>query len=305
MYRHWLIRAVVQQALWHLPIGVRLNALLARHDPDHELREKHWPYLKRHLTALASAGFGSYSTKTVLEIGTGWDFDIALMLRLCGFDKVITADAFRHVKRDYVRRALEIMKSLAPELTMYSPLQASEIRSCIQDWQSSSTLEELQHRAGIQYLAPISKDYAEIQDDSLDLCYSTAVMEHIRPAEVRQILIATRRKLKPGGLTSHVVDLKDHFAYFQTGLPYNHFLRFSTRQWEWIAGNPMTYTNRLSASEWRCIFSDCGYEIELFEEIEERQLTPLALSRIHSSNKHWSAHDLKVGELRVIARRRE
>ena len=253
------------------------------------------------MAGLQETGLRDFASQSVLEIGTGWDFDIAVLFRLCQFDAVTTADAFRHVRLDCAVKALAVMETVADEIAAIAHVPVNTILSQLRGWQQARSAEELADLAQIRYVAPVSPDYSEIPDRSLDICYSTAVMEHIRPHEVRQILNCTRAKLKPGGLSTHVIDLKDHFAYFQKGLPYNHFLRFTDRQWELFAGNPMTYTNRLSATQWKQLFMECGYELMRFEEQPELEMNPLPRQQI-PQNKHWSDHDLAIGGLHVIAR---
>jgi len=303
----WRVKALAQKLLWRLPGGVRLNARLssacAGHDPQQELLRKHVPTFFRHWNLLHEARQKSDPPEATLEIGTGWDLDIALLMSLCGVKEITTADLFRHVRWDQVRRHLLLFEEIIPQISGNSGRNPEVVRAEWRRLLNAESLEELCTCGRIRYIAPVSADYHEIRDNSLDVCYTTAVFEHIHAEEIRRILEATRRKLRPGGLSSHIIDLKDHFAYFQPGLPYNHFLRFSEKRWEWWADNPMSYLNRMSPSDWRKVFQETGYDIVVFHADEEHTMQGIHAELLHEEQKHRSNEDLRIGEIHVIARR--
>jgi hypothetical protein len=302
---HWKIKALAQKMLWRFPAGVRLNSfvshVLAGHDPQVELYQKHAGNFFRHVQDLKRAGVMSVFPARVLEIGTGWDLDVALFMSLAGAHEIITVDLFRHVRFAHVRRNLCLFEPLLPQIAEGAERDAAAIRAQWERFLQAETLEQLCHVAGIRYVAPVSAAYDEIADNSVDLCYSTAVFEHIRREDLRRILLAVRRKLRVGGCMSHVIDLKDHFAYFQHGLPYNHFLRFTTRQWEWWADNPMSYLNRMSPTDWKNLLRETGFDIVAFQMLAEQTLPFLPREKLHPQ-QHWPPEELPIGELRVIAR---
>ena len=230
MSKSWKIRALAQKTLWAIPGGMHINSALSKltsgHDPIREIRGKQGPNLIRHLKTLSSLGTQNFSTSAILELGTGWDLNVALLLSLCGFGQVTTADAYRHVRLEQVRRCLPALMDYLPELSAFITKNQDELNRLFTKLGGLKTIEELCQAAGVKYIAPVSSQYSEIANGSVDYWYSTAVFEHIRPEDLRNILRTFRSKLKPNGLASHVIDLKDHFAYFQHGLPYNHFLRF-------------------------------------------------------------------------------
>jgi len=79
---------------------------------------------------------------------------------------------------------------------------------------------------------------------SVDFIWSHAVLEHVRRAQFVDYMRETRRVLKPTGIASHEVDLRDHLG----GALNN--LRIPSRTWEaeWMARSGF-YTNRLSRDE--------------------------------------------------------
>jgi hypothetical protein len=289
-----------------VPGGLRVNTLLSSlgsgHRPEVELLQKQAPIFFSQLDSLRQNGVTDCSTRTVLEVGTGWDLNVAILMSLSGFESVTTADAFRHLRFSQAKRCLELMNGLTPQIAQHSGRRIEDIEASLNALRSAQSLPEILRLGKIRYLAPVTPDYREIEDRTIDIAYTAAVLEHIRPSDVRSLLGILFRKLKHRGLTTHVIDLKDHFAYFDRALSYNHFLRFSESEWDRWAGNPMSYTNRISASQWKDLFLQNGFEILTFEEIEERSLQPLPSNLIHPSNRGWNERDLKIGEIRVTAR---
>ncbi len=305
-HQHWKLKALAQKALWVIPGGIYLNAfaskLRAGHSAEYELFKKHAPNYIRHLSRLREQGFEIGSDKSFLEIGTGWDVNIAYLARLTGFRDVTTVDAFRHVQPKQIEACVKLFPQLAKQLAAEFALDEETLTS---EFSVAAQIPGIEFCkwANINYIAPISKDYREVASASCDLAYSTAVFEHIYVDDVITTIAQIRRVLKPGGLTSHVIDLKDHFAYFQPGLPYNHCLRFTDKQWRFWAGNPMSFTNRLLASDWEKLFQDAGLEIVYFEELVERNIPRLDNNLLSDQFKHRNERDLTIGELHVIAKR--
>lgn len=306
LLQHWKVRALAQKAMWHLPGSIYLNAAMSKlragHSAEDELLRKHAPNFLRHCAGLRRQGFGISADKTFLEIGTGWDVNVAYLARLTGFGTVITVDAFRHLQTKQIEACVKLFPRLTQELAATFAVDEAELTLKLAE-AAKIAGEDFCAWADIKYVAPISRDYREIESASCDVVYTTAVFEHIYVEDVIETLRQIRRILKPGGLTTHVIDLKDHFAYFQPGLPYNHFLKFDDTQWMSWAGNPMSFTNRLLASDWEKLFRDSELEIVQFEEIVERDLPRIDNKLLSPQFRSRSERDLTIGELHVIARR--
>ena len=97
-----------------------------------------------------------------------------------------------------------------------------------------------------------------IPDGSVDWAWSQAVLEHVRLADFLPTLRELRRVLRPDGVCSHTVDLKDHLG----GALNN--LRFAEATWEaeWMAGSGF-YTNRLRFTRMCELFAEAGFAVEV------------------------------------------
>jgi hypothetical protein len=88
----------------------------------------------------------------------------------------------------------------------------------------------------------------------VDLVFSHAVLGHVRRSLYGETVAEMFRITKPGGISSHQIDLRDHL-----GGALNH-LRFSAQTWEadWMARSGF-YTNRFRLDEHVAAFQQAGW----------------------------------------------
>jgi SAM-dependent methyltransferase len=126
------------------------------------------------------------------------------------------------------------------------------------DWQSLGAVLQAHHATyGTAGLASLK----QIPSQSVDFIFSHTVLQHIRRAEFAETLRELRRILRPGGVCSHVVDLKD-----MLGGQLNH-LRFSERVWESpFMSRSGFYTNRIRYFEMLALFAAAGFSATTIEK---------------------------------------
>ena len=74
----------------------------------------------------------------------------------------------------------------------------------------------------------------------------------------------------------HAANTGDHFAHVDGSLSPLHFLRWSERQWDLIAGNRYMYQNRMRADDYYALFEECGLRVvHKRESVDERALRDL------------------------------
>ena len=114
---------------------------------------------------------------------------------------------------------------------------------------------------GARYLTEGLASMKTVPDASVDLIWSSVVLEHVLRAEFAPMAAEMRRVLKPTGVMSHSIDLRDHLGGSLNNL------RFSQARWEsprWRSAG--FYTNRLSQAEILEIFKDTGFDYEVLDE---------------------------------------
>lgn len=103
---------------------------------------------------------------------------------------------------------------------------------------------ELETRFGIRYLAPCDARATGLPSASVDFASSTSTLEHIPEPDIVPILAECRRLLRPDGVLSARIDMRDHFAYADPGVSPYSFLRYSPRVWR-LLNSRLYFRNRL------------------------------------------------------------
>jgi hypothetical protein len=215
----WLAKAGVQGVLSVVPKGADLNYQMQVHVTkslprslhalafNAEEGAKHW----RLYTAADPAV--AFEEATLFEFGAGWDLIIPISYWALGARRQILVDIEDAVRIEQVNHALRTIAEHCEYLeerigASLRPVDPTPIRH----------VADLQQRMGIEYRAPVDASSTGLRDASVDLITSTHTMEHIPPDAIAGILREARRILKPTGMLSSVIDLKDHYSYFETRL---------------------------------------------------------------------------------------
>ena len=181
--------------------------------------------------------------RTILELGPGDSIATALIAHAHGA-RAILVDAGRWATED---------------VDAYRPILAALRSEGLDpvDLEFGDTFDTLLARCGGTYITEGTAGMSELPDDSVDLIFSQAVLEHVRRDEFLPMQRECCRVLADGGRASHRVDLKDHLG----GRLNQH--RFSPDFWEstWVADAGL-YVNRLAFSEMLALFEEAGFSVE-------------------------------------------
>lgn len=138
------------------------------------------------------------------------------------------------------------------------------------------TLDDVLERCDGRYLTGGLESLRTIPDASVDFIWSQAVLEHVPKRMFTDTLRETWRILKPDGVCSHRIDLRDHL-----GGKLNN-LRFPDRIWESrLFASSGFYTNRFSLSDLCRLFGSVGFEIDVlrYETWEHPPISRRAMAR--------------------------
>ena len=161
---------------------------------------------------------------------------------------------------------------------------------------SSGCIQDVLSACDGNYLVKGIDSLKKIPSASVDWMFSQAVLEHIRKVDLLPILIELKRIMKPDGICSHRVDLRDHLG----GALNN--LRFSEEVWEsdWMA-NSGFYTNRIRFKEMLNLFKEVGFKVEVIK-IEKWNKLPTNRKSLNQSFRSLSDEDLCVMGFDVLLR---
>lgn len=300
----WLAKAALQKGMSALPASESVNYVFQRHvsrslpTPERTFRRKFQRALG-HLDAYAEHGPRREAGEAVFyEFGAGWDLAIQLSYWSLGVRRQILIDLRPNLRLELVNVTLERLRRLRPEL---EEVAGRELRDPGSDGARSA--RELAERFGIDYLAPRDARGTGLGVESVDFVSSTNTLEHVPQVDLVPILGECRRLLRPDGILSSRIDLRDHYCDFDsTRTPYS-FLRYSDRAWG-LLNSGLMYQNRLRRPDYLRAFEDAGLGIvsETATRPDERQLAALRDLELAPRFRAYPLEELAVQALVVVAR---
>ena len=220
-----------------------------------------------------------------LELGPGDSFVSAIIANAYGASKCYMVDAgnFAVDGIKVYQRLLENLQSVG--------IGVGEAADC-------ASVEELLEQVGGIYLTNGLQSLCVIPDDSVDFIWSQAVLEHVRLEEFDETMNELWRILRPNGVASHRVDLKDHLG----GALNN--LRFSTRTWEsdWMAKSGF-YTNRIRYSDMIDRFEAAGFDVGVLQ-VDKWDHLPIQRESMSNVFLEHSDDELCISGFDVILRKK-
>jgi SAM-dependent methyltransferase len=124
---------------------------------------------------------------------------------------------------------------------------------------NESLYEELGLDAGVlarvEYVAPCPIESVPFEDESFDIVFSHACLEHV--ADPAAAVASIARVLRPGGVTTHEIDLRDH-RDFSNPL---RLLKHRDLTWKLAMSRRPAAANRWRMSDFRRAFEEAGLGI--------------------------------------------
>lgn len=274
----WWLKIVIKLLLWPVPNRILFRTLgFYKHgfmiDPHYAISivESH----------KQRSGF-DFTNAVIIEIGPGDSISTGIIAWAMGANKVILVD-----NGDYVTKDIRVYNELIRSLFNMGFEKVDELKEC-------KNYDELLHKTRTTYLTQGVQSLKGIKDQSIDFCFSQAVLEHIAFNEFEDLIDEMYRIQKLGGLCSHQIDLTDHLG---GGL---NSLRFSTKIWESnFFKRAGFYTNRLRYNKILGSFSAVGY-IPIKIEKNEWSKLPLAISKLAPEFRMISEHELLISSLYLV-----
>lgn len=221
---------------------------------------------------------------TLLEFGPGDSLFSAVIARAMGAERTWLVDAGRFAVDDAA--AYRRMAGFLADKGLTPP-----------DLDDARDLGAVLTACGGTYLTEGLSSLARIPDRSVDLVWSQAVLEHVRRGEFPDTLRELRRVLKPGGVASHRVDLRDHLADALNSL------RFDQARWESpLFANSGFYTNRIRLPQMMAAFAAAGLAAEVVGT-ERWDALPTPRRALAPPFRDMAEDDLLVRGFDVLLRR--
>jgi SAM-dependent methyltransferase len=238
----WYVKIGMKIVLSRLPFNFRLwqKVGLFRHGKMDQVSYVQGVF-ERHVASASLTN--QLQSKTILELGPGDSVSTAVIAACHGARAVLIDSG------DYAVRDVGLYQNFANRL--------KEQGLDVPNLSGAENREDVLAICGAKYLSNGLSSLKKIADDSVDLIFSQAVLEHVRRHEFLETMKECHRVLKSNGAASHRVDLKDHLG---GGL---NNLRFRESVWEsnfFVRSG--FYTNRIRFSEMIAMFEEAGFRIK-------------------------------------------
>jgi SAM-dependent methyltransferase len=278
----WWLKIAAKVVLSRLPFGYGFwqQLSLFRHgamdEPDYVLRN-----FREHYAAAGEPGAGE--AFTALELGPGDSLASALVAKGLGGGECWLVDA-----GDFARKDIDVYRQIA--------LALAERGVAVPDLDGIDDCDAMLARCQARYLCDGLAGLRRIPDASVDFIWSQAVLEHIRRRDFADTVAELRRVIRPSGVSSHRIDLRDHLS---TGL---NNLRFPSALWEreFLACSGF-YTNRIGFAEMVDAFEAAGFEVAITKQ-DRWPALPLPRSKMAPEFRHRSEEDILVSGFNVVLR---
>ncbi len=301
----WLLKAISQKTLSAMPNSEKFNYFFQHNvvkslpgSDEVFLRKfstvlKHWALFLKH-TSLDEPAKGVF-----YEFGAGQDFETPLSYCAFGIKKQIIIDICPKMRIDLVNGTIgrflknkEKLQQIAGR-TLY-----------IDNFRMLQKKEDLLTYFGINYIAPCDARNTQFSANSFDFISSTAVFEHVPSLDIPQILKESRRILRPGGIMSCIIDMRDHYSYFDKSISVYNFLKFPDRIWNFV-NSSLHYQNRLRYPDYigpieAASFTILEQEIVRPSSDETERLKSIKLAM---KFKKYSFEDLGIKEAHILCRK--
>lgn len=218
-----------------------------------------------------------------LEMGPGDSLLSALVAVAHGANRVHLVDVGAYATGDL--RVYEQMVKYLARQGLAAP-----------DLNGIGDLAALLARCNARYGTRGLQSLRDIPTASVDFSWSHAVLEHVRKREFLDTMQELRRVMRSDGVSSHLVDLKDHLG----GALNN--MRIPSRWWEaeWMARSGF-YTNRLRMTEMLNVFRQSGFEVQV-NAVQRWDSLPTSVRAMASEFQGVPDAELLVKEFDVTLR---
>jgi SAM-dependent methyltransferase len=306
---HWRVKGAIQKVLGLVPRGARIHDLLERRvsgnravDRELAMSVDDWRSMVKRLRSVGIAAEGA----RFVEIGTGRHPILPLCLYFSGARSVDTFDFVRQLKPESALRcaiALGRRVYAMAEATGRDPEEVRRmLRSTVRALKRGAGLDEATHGV-VRYRAPAEVGATHHRDGSVDVVFSTSVLEHLPVRAIQRGFAEAHRILRPGGVMYHAARCGDHYADVDPSISQLHYLRYSNAAWaKW--NNAFLFQNRLRAVDFTTMSRGAGFVIELdTSHVAPGRLTELAAIDVHPEFSRYTRDQLAVTSVDFIARK--
>lgn len=256
---------------------------------------RHWEAFKRYCLQKIP------SKAQFFEFGTGWDLIIPLTYYVLGIRSQTVVDIRKNVRWELVNDSIDKFIRHGENVSRILNLNEKvNLKPTV-----INTNKDLFRHFGINYLAPYHARNSLLPSNSFDFISNTATLEHIPKSDLYSTLKECYRFLKPEGIMSCHIDLRDHYSYSDRQISHYNFLKFSEPTWHFL-NSSLHFQNRLRSRDYEEIATKAGFEILDKEEAlpDSNDIKVLEKIKICSTFKRkYGLRELGIKDLHLNLRK--
>ena len=236
----------------------------------------------------------------VMELGTGWVHWEALFTRLFYEVEVVLFDVWDNRGFDGFRNYATHLAERLPSLETRDAAAREKASALLGRVLECAVFDEVYRLLGCRYVVDAEGRLDALEDGSLDLVFSSEVMEHIPASTLPRLANDLARVLTARGhVNQHIVEA-DHLCLYAPGMHAKSYLRFSDREWARWFDNRVQYMNRWQHSDFVRLFRKHGFAI-VDQEITNSVDT--ASIEVDPRWREYDKADLDATVTRLLVRR--
>ncbi len=258
--------------------------------------ETYFQIIDKIILKVKNNGHKNLDSITFMEIGTGQNLILPIMLKMAGAKLVYTVDIADITVLNLIKSSLrKILKSDDfKKLLNRHDIKVKPFEGV--DPESYSNVHDLLKDLGIKFIHDCDLSKPSSIDDfnynSIDFVYSMNVFEHIPKPTYSKILLNLKSHLRNNTIHIHQVDLSDHFSHAITGMNSLNHYRFGKVLWAIISNNRYAYHNRNIKSDYdeafSKIFDKYSSSISVLQTQGEIQQTNNFVSKVFHSTERYA-----------------
>jgi hypothetical protein len=294
----WKIKLLIQFVLSHIPGGETINYFMQRALGHHNEQNNIRRIIELSKKIKQIENYVQLEGSTVVEVGTGWEPISTLLFYLLGANTIHTYDHVRHVRFGLVHTLLNNIEKTLEKIAEVTSLPKNVLQERLMKIKTNGEgdcVDVVFSRANVVYHAPGDATKTGLKDNSVDLIYSYAVLEHVPRKVLYDLTIESKRILKHSGCAFHAIGLFDHYVTIDKKISKVNFLKYRERVWSFFVHNKISYHNRLREKQFLDVFDLCGAQ----SRIMENKTDPLDIATVKNMKIDGMFAGLSSEELAV------